>query len=194
MWRVVAESTNYLTNKLRNRQQEFAAALIGTQNEEPRWKHCIEVVTDKFPIAIASAYARKYFDETSKAIATLMVEYIREEFKKLLKQVSWMDETTKKIALLKADKMGTHIGYPSELLDEKKIEEYYKNVEVDASKYFESILSLRVFEADLEYKKLRKVVNKTDWESHSKIAEVNAAYSKVENSISKWTLENNWRT
>lgn len=29
MWRVAAESTNYLTDKLRERQQEYAAALIG---------------------------------------------------------------------------------------------------------------------------------------------------------------------
>lgn len=189
MWRVVAESTNFLTQKLRQRQQDYAAALIGTQTEEPRWKHCIGVVTDKFPIAIASAYAREYFDESSKSLVQLMVEYIREEFKKVLKSVSWMDVETRRVALTKADKMVTHIGYPGELLNEKKIIEYYKNVDVDSDKYFQSILSLRVFEGDLEYKKLRMTVNKTDWESHSKVAEVNAAYSRIENSISE-ELEN----
>lgn len=189
MWRVVAESTNFLTRQLRQRQQDYAAALIGTQTEEPRWKHCIGIVTDKLPIAIASAYAAQYFDSNSKAIVQLMVDYIREEFKKLLKSITWMDETTKRVAFVKADKMVAHIGYPDELLDEKKIIEYYKRVDIDASKYFQSMLSMKVFEADLEYKKLRMAVNKTDWESHSKIAEVNAAYSRTQNSISelqKW--------
>lgn len=185
MWRVVAESTNFLTQQLRQRQQEYAAALIGTQAEEPRWKHCIGIVTDKFPIAIASAYASEYFDSNSKATVLLMVDYIREEFKKLLKSVSWMDKTTKRVALAKADKMVSHVGYPDELLDVQKIIEYYKRVNVDADKYFQSMLSMKVFEADLEYKKLRMAVSKTDWESHSKIAEVNAAYSRIENSISE---------
>lgn len=57
-----------------------------------------------------------------------MVTDIRQEFKEILKSSDWMDEETKKSALKKVDELSHHIGYPSELLDDAKIEDYYKNV------------------------------------------------------------------
>lgn len=77
------------------------------------------------------------------------------------------------------------IGYPDELMDDKKLIEFYKNVKVDEDKYLESILSINIFGTDRAFKKLREPVNKTDWITHSKPAVVNAFYSSIENSIRK---------
>lgn len=79
-------------------------------------------------ISTGALYIRKYFDEDSKKKALEMVQDIREEFKKILEELDWMDETTKKAALEKAASMSTHIAYPDELLDNKKLEEFYENV------------------------------------------------------------------
>lgn len=57
-----------------------------------------------------------------------MVKDIRAQFRKIVETVDWMDEKTRKNALEKADSMTTHIAYPDELLDDKKIEEFYKDV------------------------------------------------------------------
>jgi predicted metalloendopeptidase len=159
MWRVAAESTNYLTDKLRKRQLEYAGALIGQQTEEPRWKECIDLVTSNFQIATASLYVRKHFDQNSKKVALEMVDSIKGEFEEILKKVAWMDEKTRNAALVKVKKMVTHIGFPDELVDDKNLIEFYKNVKVDEGKLLESILSLNVFEADRTYEKLRKVVS-----------------------------------
>ncbi|CRL07419.1 CLUMA_CG020392, isoform A [Clunio marinus] len=183
MWRVAAESTNYLTDKLRKRQLAYAGALIGQQTEEPRWRECINLVTSKFEIASAALYVREYFNEMSKSVALDMVNNIKQEFEKILKTIPWMDKQTKSVALDKVRNMVTHIGYPDELGDDKKLTEFYKNVTIDENKFLESILSINIFEADREYEKLRKSVNKSDWETHSKAAVVNAAYSPIENSI-----------
>lgn len=185
MWRVAAESTNYLTDQLRKRQLEYATAIIGQKTETPRWKECTDIVTSNFNIATAALYVRKYFNQDSKAVALEMVNSIKSEFQKIVNKVSWMDEKTRKAALIKAKDIVTHIGYPDELMEDKKLIEYYKKVSVDGKKYLESVLSLKALATDLEYEKLREDVNKTDWKTHSNAAVVNAAYSSIENSIRK---------
>lgn len=185
MWRVAAESTNFLTDALRKRQLKYAATLIGQQVEEPRWKECTDLVTSNFQIAVAASYVRKYFNQESKAVALKMVDNIKEEFEDILQKVDWMDDQTRTIALQKVKAIVSHIGYPDELMDDKKLTEYYKGVSVDDEKYLESIFSINKFKASLDYKKLRKPVNKTDWETNSNAAVVNAAYSALTNSIRK---------
>lgn len=57
-----------------------------------------------------------------------MVTDIRNEFEDILKSVSWMDEKTRTNAIDKAKSMSTHIAYPDELLDNKKLEAFYEDV------------------------------------------------------------------
>lgn len=183
MWRVAADSTNHLTDKLKKRQLEYAGAIIGQQSEEPRWKECIDLVTSNFQIAVSALYVRKFFDQDSKAVALDMVNRIREVFEEILAQIPWMDAHTRAAAIVKAKAIVTHIGYPDELMDDNKLTEFYKKVSVDEGKLLESILSIQTLETDMIYEKLRQAVNKTDWKTHSRAAVVEAAYSPIENSI-----------
>lgn len=112
-----------------------------------------------------------------------MVNDIRSEFEHLVSKVSWMDETTRKAALSKAKALTPHIGYPDELADIQKMEEYYKKLEVVPDNLLLNALNMSVFNTDYSYNKLHKLVNKTDWETHAKPALVNAFYSPLENSI-----------
>lgn len=57
-----------------------------------------------------------------------MVNDIRAEFEEILKQVDWMDDKTRVNAIDKARSMSTHIAYPDELLDDRKLEEFYEDV------------------------------------------------------------------
>lgn len=131
---------------------------------------------------------RKHFKEDAKATALEMVNGIRAEFNKILEKVEWMDEETRMAALDKAKAMTTHIGYPDEIMDNAKLEEYYKDLEIDPERYLESVLNMNVFGTDYAFNKLRKPVNKTDWITHARPAIVNAFYSSIENSIRKWSL------
>lgn len=79
-------------------------------------------------IASGALYVRKYFNEQARQNALEMVADIRTEFMDILKHVDWMDEETKKNAIDKANSMSTHIAYPDELLDNKKLEEFYGDV------------------------------------------------------------------
>lgn len=132
---------------------------------------------------MGALYVRKYFSDESRKAAIELVENIRDEFINILTEIDWMDEETRQEAIKKAKVLTPHIGYPNELADNNKLEEYYRNLEIEPDNLLLNTLRLNVFNTDHSFSKLRKPVNKTDWETHSKPAVVNAYYSALENSI-----------
>lgn len=128
-------------------------------------------------------YVRKYFDEASKKAAVDLVNNIRNEFINILREVSWMDDGTRDAAIEKAKSMTSHIAYPDELTDNNKLEEYYNGLELETNTLLENVLRVRIFKDSHLVQKLRRSVNKTDWETHTMPTTVNAAYSPLENSI-----------
>lgn len=127
----------------------------------------LNVIDYSLSIAVGALYVRKYFRQDSKAAALEMVNGIRKEFELLLNEVDWMDEETRQSALNKLHGMSTHIGYPDEIMNDTKIEEYYSNLEIDENNYLSSVLNMNVFGTDYAFNKLRKPVNKTDWVTDS---------------------------
>lgn len=87
--------------------------------------------------------------------------------------------------------MSSHIAYPDELLDDKKLEEFYEKLELTTDNYLEGILNLTLFGVEYSFSKLRKPVNKSDWVTHGRPAIVNAFYSSIENSIRKCQIIKN---
>lgn len=188
MWRIVFQSSDLLTDKLRKRTAAYEAAILGKKNEPPRWKKCVSQTTSKLTIAVGGMYVRRYFNEDAKQRAIELVNNIRSEFIHLLHDVPWMDEQTKVAAIEKARALQTHIGYPDELDDDAKLEEFYKDLNIDTSSdgtMFENVRNVRRFDRNSSFNLLRETVNKTDWRMHSMPSMVNAQYSPLENSIRK---------
>ncbi|XP_026318121.1 neprilysin-2 [Hyposmocoma kahamanoa] len=183
MWRVAGASVSYLTETLRRRQLAYVTALSGKTERESRWKECADTTSVSMSIAVGALYIRKYFDEASKSKALEMVTDIRQQFRKTLTEVDWMDDKTRREALEKADAMASHIAYPSEMLDNDKLTEFYSALEMSSDKLMESVLNLTLFGTEFLFSKLREPVNKTDWITHGRPAIVNAFYSSIENSI-----------
>lgn len=183
MWRAAASSVSYLNEAVRKRQLDYSTELSGRTEREPRWKECVDTAAGSFALAIGSLYIKNYFKEEAKKNALEMVEGIRKEMYKMLSSNEWMDERTKQNALDKARSMVNHIAYPDELLEEKKLVEFYEKLEIDPKEYYMSLLNLTKFGTDYSFSKLREPVNKTDWITHSRPAVVNAFYNSLENSI-----------
>ncbi|XP_046742992.1 neprilysin-2 isoform X2 [Diprion similis] len=183
IWRATGASVSYLNELIRNRQLDYSTALSGKTEREARWKECVDIVSSSLAGSTGALYVRKYFKEDAKKNAVEMVADIRHEFTKILEKVDWMDEKTRKAALEKAASMATHIAYPDELLDDKKLEEFYDGLELSPNDYMGSILNLTLFGTEYSFERLRKPVNKSDWVSHGRPAIVNAFYSSIENSI-----------
>lgn len=134
-------------------------------------------------MAVGALYIRRYYNQEDKHAANDLVANVRREFINILHGVTWMDEPTKNLALEKAKLITSHVGYPDELLDDKKVDEHYKLLELEPDNLFVNTLRLSQFNTNFFFGRLHKPVNKTDWVTHAKPAVVNAAYSPLENSI-----------
>lgn len=183
IWRTTVYSTFFMNSELRKRNLQYFSAISGSSEDEPRWKECVDLTTSGLGISVGALYVKKHFKESSKATALEIVNRIRDEFEKILNEVDWMDEETRKAALGKLKKMATYIGYPDEIKNNTLLEEYYDGLEIDPDRYFESYLKLNAFNTKESYSKLRQPVNKTEWKEHAKPAQANAFYNSIENSI-----------
>jgi len=183
MWRAAAASMAYMNEAADKISLKFSKKLTGKSEEPPRWRKCVGAASGSLANAVGSLYVTKYFNEDSKAEALMMVSEIRRQFERLLDEVDWMDEDTKKQARVKAQGMVEHIGYPSELLEMSKLEDLYAGLELSPNAYLGNALNMTVFGTNYAFSKLREKVNKTDWVRHGRPAVVNAFYSPLENSI-----------
>jgi len=183
MWRAAAASMAYMNEAADKISLKFSKKLTGKSEEPPRWRKCVGAASGSLANAVGSLYVTKYFNEDSKAEALMMVSEIRRQFERLLDEVDWMDEDTKRQARVKAQGMVEHIGYPSELLDQSKLEDLYAGLELSPNAYLGNALNMTVFGTNYAFSKLREKVNKTDWVRHGRPAVVNAFYSPLENSI-----------
>ena len=94
-----------------------------------------------------------------------------------------MDEKTRQSALDKAASMSCHVAYPDELLDDNKLVEFYKGLEMSSDNYLGSILNCSFFNTQKNLNKLREPVNKNDWVSQSVHTTEEAFYMPMENNM-----------
>jgi predicted metalloendopeptidase len=65
-----------------------------------------------------------------------MIENIHWAFEKIVKELNWMDETTKKRTLYKAEQMRTFIGFPDFIDIPQQLDDYYYDVLISYSNYY----------------------------------------------------------
>lgn len=82
----------------------------------------------QFGIGLSSLYVKHHFDRESKKSAVNIVNYIKDEFIQILREVEWLDKPTADYAISKAKAIKAYIGYPDELLNDTLVEEFYKDV------------------------------------------------------------------
>jgi neprilysin len=185
VWRQVSGSVGYLPEIFKQRQFQYNKATSGLENPDPRWLECINVALNYYPHAFGSLYVRKHFREDAKAKALDMVNNIKDEFKIMLKEITWMDEETKKGANEKADTISAQIGFADELIDDAKLTEFYNTfpVTIDATQYYSSAFAMNIASTNRNNKRFREAIDWTDWTLFVTPAIVNAFYSSLENSI-----------
>lgn len=48
MWRIHGFSAFFLTEQLRKRQLQYSSVLSGRQEQEPRWKECVDITSGRY--------------------------------------------------------------------------------------------------------------------------------------------------
>jgi len=194
VWRNVKFAMSYLNEDALDIKLAYSKVLTGKAQEAPRWEKCVKSTAGldgtylyfyegSLTNAVGGMYAREHFDLNAKDIADQMVENVREEFKKMLDELDWMDSKTKSRAQKKADQITPHIAYAKEILDDKLINEFYQGIDLQKDSYLKNIIRLKKFISLYYVKEFRTPIDKKSWKTHGGAAIVNAFYNPAENSI-----------
>ena len=122
----------------------------------PRWRRCVGSADRSLGEALGQAYVNIAFPPESKRRANELVSSIRETLADEIRRLDWMDEQTKKQALIKDDATLQKIGYPNKWRD-------YSSVKIVPNNYLANMNAANAFEAHRQIDKIGKRVDRTEW-------------------------------
>jgi len=180
-WQYVENYINLLSDDFRDAAKILAEAQEGITGKQETWRQCVEATDESLGPALGAMYVRRAFGDRAKADVEVMLARIRKTFRGSFKEVSWMDDTTKRAAMDKADSMPGKIGYPDYILDPNELDKKFEDLTLSPDDFFGN--NLRVTELHTKETLLRlfKPVNKTRWDMTPPT--VNAYYSPTRNDI-----------
>ena len=148
----------YLSDDFSKERFEFYQKYLrGTQEQQPRWKRCVQFVDHGLGEALGQAYVRDVFSPELKARTLKMVQEIEKAMELRINQLDWMSPGTKQQAITKLHAIRNKIGYPGHWRD-------YSSVEVTASDFAGNVRNTIVFESRRELNKIGRPVDHGEWD------------------------------
>jgi putative endopeptidase len=95
----------------------YGTVLSGQQQQQPRWKRCVQSTDGALGEALGEVYVKQAFPPTSKAATQQMVRDIEGAMDKDIDTLDWMSADTKGKAKEKLNAIANKIGYPDKWRD-----------------------------------------------------------------------------
>jgi len=125
--KAVKAYSRYLSDAFSDRIFEANKAISGVQEQEPRWKRAVNVLSNNLSETIGKLYVAEYFPESSKQRVYRLVKDLQQAFEDRLKENTWMSDSTKAKALEKLHAMYINVGYPNKWEDMEKFVDIREN-------------------------------------------------------------------
>ncbi|CAD6192583.1 unnamed protein product [Caenorhabditis auriculariae] len=182
MLRYAAQWMNEIGTKYEDLQQDFAFEMYGRKQRQPKWKECVGAAGGRLGYASGAMYVRKFFNKEARTSTLDMISDIQEAFKIMMHANDWMDGETKKYALLKAEEMIKQIGYPDFIMNDERLDNWYKGLDgVEGESYSSLNEKTTRWRSDFVYRRLLEPVDRDEFVTSA--ATVNAFYSPTKNAI-----------
>ena len=153
---------------------EFTKVLSGQAVQKSRRQIMTENVDGLLGQALGQLYVKRYFNEDAKKRVLDLVNNLQKSFENRINHLDWMSDSTKQKAKEKLYAITKKIGYPDKWRD-------YDKVQIERTKYFENLLSLKKDQYQFALAKLNKPVDRTEWEATP--STVTAYYNSSANEI-----------
>jgi putative endopeptidase len=148
--------------------------LVGTPEQEPRWKRCVESTDGALGEALGKAYVEQQFPASSKEKTLQMIHDIESAMDSDIDSLDWMSAETKARAKEKLLLVANKVGYPDKWRD-------YSKLEIIPGDAFGNNQRAREFESRRQLAKIGKPVDRQEWGMTPPT--VNAYYSATMNDI-----------
>lgn len=178
-WSALNGAAPFLNHAVVQESFEFKGKYLnGVEQMRPRWKRVMSTTDNFLGEAIGQLYVDKVFPPEAKAKALEMVENIKLAMADRIKQLEWMSDSTKQMALSKLSTISVKVGYPDEWKS-------YAGLQVEKSpeksSYYQNAVNASRFQVRQAINKLGKPVNKKEWQMTPQT--VNAYYNPLFNEI-----------
>ncbi|KAH1023619.1 neprilysin-4 isoform X2 [Dendroctonus ponderosae] len=181
LWRFIRHRINHLDHRFKETEQKFFQALLGREQQPPRWQFCVSQTNMHLGMAVGALFVKHYFDETSKVDTIAITEEIMHSFTSTLREKHWLDDETKNFAEMKIKNMNRKIGFPNFLLNQTSLNLFYNDVKIEEQFFFENVLSVLRHASRQDRQKVGLAVDKSLWSTAPAV--INAYYSRNKNQI-----------
>jgi putative endopeptidase len=165
----------YLSTGFDDAHYEFySKTLRGTQEQRERWKRGVNQVDDSLGDAVGQIYVERHFPPEYREQMQELVGNLTAALRERLQANEWMDDETRKQALLKLSTFEPRIGYPDKWTD-------YASLEIRNGELLENVLSINEFLWRDQVDRLGGPVDRQRWPIPPQT--VNAFYNPLMNQI-----------
>ncbi len=173
---VITNASSQLSDAFRAEAFKFSSVLNGVQQDRPRWKRAVSMVSNVFGEAVGKLYVEKFFPESSKQRMVELVRNLQEALGQRINELTWMSAETKTQAQDKLNNFIVKIGYPDKWKD-------YSGLQIDDNlSLYENLQNVSEFMTmDYINRKVNKPVDKTEWGMTPQT--INAYYNPTTNEI-----------
>ena len=174
--KVVSGAASQLSDDFRAEAFKFSSVMSGVQQDRPRWKRAVGLVSSVMGEAVGKLYVEKHFPESSKKRMLELVSNLQEALSQRINEATWMSPETKLQAQDKLSNFIVKIGYPDKWKD-------YSGLQVDESlSLYENLGKISAFLLQDELnRQVNKPVDKARWLMTPQT--VNAYYNPTTNEI-----------
>ena len=152
----------------------YDKALSGIEEQKPRWKRGVDLVSGRLGEVVGKLYVQKHFKPEAKAEMEKLVKNLLAAFDDSIDNLTWMTDTTKAKAKEKLSKITPKIGYPNRWKD-------YSKLEIEADDLFGNVMRSNLVEHERNVSKLGQPIDREEWGMTPQT--VNAYYSPTKNEI-----------
>lgn len=152
----------------------YSATLLGVKTPRDRWKRGVQLTNGALGEAVGALYVARFFPPAAKAQMQELIENLRGSYQDRISKSSWMDDATRKAALVKLAAFEPRVGYPDKFLD-------YSSFKVVRGDMLGNAMRSAEFANALQLSRFPKPVDRSLWAMTPQT--VNAYYSPLSNQI-----------
>ncbi len=148
----------YLSDAIAEETFDFyGRTLSGIEKMRPRWKRALGLVEDLVGFDMGKLYVERHFPAEYKERMDHLVQNLLDAYRESIKELGWMGDDTKALALAKLDTFTPKIGYPEKWRDNSGMQIS------DEKSLVENVLAAQEFETEWEFSKLGTEVDRLEW-------------------------------
>ncbi|HEX7694649.1 MAG TPA: M13 family metallopeptidase [Sphingomonas sp.] len=174
-FRFISDHAQYLPKAFDDAHFDFyGRTLQDVQTQSDRWKRGVRLLNDYLGEAVGELYAQHHWTAETDRQMTELIGDLRAAYKEKIENAAWMDEPTRKEALVKLASFDPRIGHPVKYID-------YSAMTVSPTDPLANAIQADDFQWKLQLSRLGKPVDRTLWDMN--VQEVNAYYNPLTNQV-----------